>query len=119
MNSGNRPWTDKHCVPAKTLKAPMAADAIATALGDIHEAWQLSSDGTWISRRYRFRNYYETVSFVNAVAWIAHTEDHHPDIEFGYRTCTIRYTTHAVDGITENDVTCAAKIDALITRDEG
>jgi 4a-hydroxytetrahydrobiopterin dehydratase len=66
-----------------------------------------------ITRTFTFKNYYQTVSFVNAAVWIAHQEDHHPQIEFGYKTCRVRYSTHAIQGISENDFICAAKINAL------
>ncbi len=68
-----------------------------------------------IVRSFEFKNYYQTVSFVNAAAWIAHTQDHHPDIEFGYKTCKVRYSTHAVKGISENDFVCAAKLNRLLS----
>jgi len=68
---------------------------------------------TQIRKTYRFKNYYETMAFVNAVVWVAHREDHHPDLEVGYNRCTVRYSTHAVGGLSENDFICAAKCDAL------
>lgn len=71
--------------------------------------------GQEIQKTFAFKNYYEMVSFVNAAAWIAHTQDHHPEIEFGYENCEIRYSTHSVKGLTENDFICAAKINALIS----
>jgi 4a-hydroxytetrahydrobiopterin dehydratase len=58
------------------------------------------------------------MAFVNALAWIAHAEDHHPDIEVGYRNCHVRYSTHAIGGLSENDFICAAKIDALLPATE-
>lgn len=70
-------------------------------------------EGNAIARTFVFKDYYRTVAFVNAVAWIAHREDHHPDIAFGYKTCTIRYSTHAIGRLSENDFICAAKINAL------
>lgn len=71
-------------------------------------------EGFAITRTFTFKNYHQTMAFVNAVAWIAHRENHHPDISFGYKSCTVRYTTHAIGGLSENDFICAAKIDALI-----
>jgi len=68
---------------------------------------------TQIRKTYRFKNYYETMAFVNAVVWVAHREDHHPDLEVGYNRCTVRYSTHAVGGLSENDFICAAKVEAL------
>ena len=66
-----------------------------------------------IRKNYGFKNYYQTVAFVNAVAWISHREDHHPDITVGYNTCRVEYTTHAIGGLSENDFICAAKVDSL------
>ncbi len=74
--------------------------------------WNLK-DGR-LTREFQFKNYYETVSFVNAAAWIAHREDHHPDIEFGYKACTVRFWTHSVKGLSENDFICASKINELL-----
>ncbi len=68
-----------------------------------------------IYRLFKFKNYYETIAFVNAVAWIANQEDHHPDMDVSYNRCLVRYTTHAIGGLSENDFICAAKINALIT----
>ncbi len=73
--------------------------------------WELS--GNEIARTYPFKNYYETMAFVNATAWVSHHEDHHPDLEVGYNKCRVRYSTHSVGGLSENDFVCAAKIEAL------
>lgn len=81
-------------------------------LAQLHDDWQC--DGKTISRLLHFRNYYQTTAFINGVIWVAHCEDHHPDINFGFGKCTITYSTHAVGGLTENDFICAAKIDALL-----
>jgi 4a-hydroxytetrahydrobiopterin dehydratase len=62
---------------------------------------------------YPFTNYYQTMAFVNALAWISHREDHHPDLIVGYNQCRVEYMTHAVGGLSENDFVCAAKCDAL------
>ena len=70
--------------------------------------------GKAIARTFRFANYHETMAFVNATAWISHRENHHPDLAVGYNQCTVTYTTHAIDGVSENDFICAAKIDALL-----
>ena len=73
--------------------------------------WSLA-DGA-IAKTYSFENYYQTMAFVNAAAWIAHREDHHPDMLVGYNTCRVSYITHAVNGLSENDFICAAKLDQL------
>ena len=75
--------------------------------------WTLK-DAAEIHRDFKFKNYYETMAFVNALAWIAHREDHHPDIEVGYNRCHVRFSTHSVKGLSENDFICAAKLNALL-----
>ena len=75
--------------------------------------WTISDDAKEISRVYKFGNYYETLAFVNAQAWVVHREDHHPDLEVGYSRCRVRFSTHSVHGLSENDFICAAKINAL------
>lgn len=74
--------------------------------------WQLA-DGELV-RTFKFPDFYQTMAFVNAVAWVAHGEDHHPDLHVGYNRCAVRYSTHAIGGLSQNDFICAAKIDALI-----
>ena len=76
--------------------------------------WVLRA-GQEVARAFSFKNYYETMAFVNAVAWIAHTEDHHPDMEVGYNKCVVKYSTHSVGGLSENDFICAAKVNALMS----
>lgn len=83
-------------------------------LRELSDRWSLEEDEASIRGEFTFKNYYRTVSFVNAVAWIAHREDHHPDISFGYKNCTIHYSTHAIGGLSENDFICAAKVDRLL-----
>ena len=75
--------------------------------------WELA--GAAIEKIWRFRNHHETMAFVNAVAWISHRENHHPELTLGYADCRIRYWTHAVGGLTENDFICAAKVERLLT----
>ena len=89
---------------------------MTTAQIDAHLAtapgWALV-DGA-IQKRYDFADYHRTKAFVNAVAWVAHSEDHHPDLLVSYDRCTVRYNTHSVGGISVNDFICAAKLDALL-----
>ena len=66
-----------------------------------------------ISKTYDFPNYHRTMEFVNVVAWIAHQQDHHPDMEVGYNRCKVRFSTHSVGGLSENDFICAAKVESL------
>lgn len=68
----------------------------------------------WIVKTFTFKNFHETMAFVNAVAFIAHREDHHPDLEVGYKACKVKYTTHAIQGLSINDFICASKIEKLL-----
>ena len=85
---------------------------------DIHShltqvsGWQ--AKGGAIEKTFSFKNYHETIAFVNALAWICHTEDHHPDLAVSYNRCVARFNTHSVGGISVNDFICAAKADALV-----
>ena len=79
----------------------------------LHGDWQLSADSKSLHREWKFRNFFHTMSLVNAVAHIANSEDHHPDLEVGYGVCKMKFTTHAINGLSENDFICAAKVDAL------
>lgn len=73
--------------------------------------WQLAGDA--IEKSFVFLNFHRTMAFVNAVAWIAHTQDHHPEMQVGYKRCTLRWSTHSVNGLSINDFICAARVDAL------
>ncbi|PNS07851.1 4a-hydroxytetrahydrobiopterin dehydratase [Solilutibacter silvestris] len=75
--------------------------------------WELVEDGHAINKTFQFEDYYRTMAFVNALAHIAHREDHHPDLSVHYNRCVVRYSTHDVGGLSENDFICAAKADAL------
>jgi 4a-hydroxytetrahydrobiopterin dehydratase len=67
-----------------------------------------------VVKTFEFANYHETIAFVNAAAWVSHREDHHPDLEVGYKRCRVRYSTHSIGGISENDLICAAKVEGLV-----
>ena len=99
----------RRCLPLEGHPAMTAAD-IAAHLSQA-PGWALV-DGA-IQKRYDFADYHRTMAFVNALAWIAHTEDHHPDLLVSYNRCTVRFNTHSVGGISINDFICAAKLDAL------
>jgi 4a-hydroxytetrahydrobiopterin dehydratase len=101
----------EHCKPCEGGVPPLDAPAVERLLGTLN-GWTVV--GNEIAKTYRFRNYYETIAFVNATAWISHQENHHPDLEVGFRECRVRYSTHAIGGLSENDFICAAKIDALL-----
>ena len=100
------------CVPCEGGVAPLRKDEIDNLVKQV-EGWQYA-DGA-IFKIYSFGNYYETMAFVNATAWISHREDHHPDITVGYKQCRVVYSTHAIGGLSQNDFICAAKLDRLFT----
>ncbi len=98
----------EHCVAgAKALDAAAVQALLPSLTG-----WQLA-DGA-LSRRFTFADFHHTMAFVNALAWIAHREDHHPDLDVGYDHCRVRWSTHSAGGITRNDFICAARVEALV-----
>ena len=101
----------KQCRPQTKDDPPMSIADVRAVLAEL-PGWELVD--TEISKTYKFDNYHQTMAFVNATAWISHREDHHPDLEVGYNKCRVRYSTHSIGGLSENDLICAAKVDALI-----
>lgn len=88
-------------------------DAEASALlQQLDPQWQLDLQQKTISYNYKFKNYYQTMAFVNVIAQIAHQQDHHPDLLVSYNHCTVTYNTHSVGGLSINDFICAARINA-------
>jgi 4a-hydroxytetrahydrobiopterin dehydratase len=103
----------RHCKPCEG-GVPALTLAEATALrAELHADWTLAADAKSLRRALKFRDFYRTMSFVNALAHIANVEDHHPDLEVGYNYCNVTYSTHSIGGLSENDFICAAKIDRL------
>ena len=100
------------CKPCEGGMPPLS-DADVDGMQKQLDGW--ARLGHAIVKAFHFKNYHETMAFVNAAAWISHREDHHPDLAVGYNKCTVSYTTHAIGGLSENDFICAAKIDALFT----
>ncbi|SEO58572.1 pterin-4-alpha-carbinolamine dehydratase [Duganella sp. CF517] len=103
-----------HSRPARLA---LTADQAARLLALVPD-WSLQ-DGK-LCRTFGFRNYYRTMAFVNALAYLSHAEDHHPEMTVTYKNCTVRYDTHSVDdgrgGLSDNDFICAAKADALFAQ---
>lgn len=101
----------KRCTPCEEGTPPLGDEEVGRLLAGV-PGWE-HADGS-IARRFEFKNWCQTMAFVNVVAWVAHCENHHPNLEVSYRTCRVRYTTHAIGGLSENDIICAAKVNALI-----
>lgn len=102
--------TNKQCKPCEGGVPPLSQDEAKNLLGQL-DGWELHDNR--ISKTFEFKNYYQVIAFVNAVAWMTHREDHHPDMTVGYNKCGVEYSTHAIGGLSENDFICAAKVEAL------
>jgi len=103
--------TRKKCKPCEGGVAPYAEQQVQQMLRGLQKGWSIEQGR--LAKVYQFQNYYQTMAFVNALAWISHREDHHPDLLVGYNKCRVEYVTHAIGGLSENDFICAAKCDAL------
>ncbi|MEE4331602.1 MAG: 4a-hydroxytetrahydrobiopterin dehydratase [Wenzhouxiangella sp.] len=112
-NPSSDSLTEKKCAPCEGGTEPLSGDDIEPLLAQI-PGWQVDSEGKKIFRRFEFKGFYKTMAFINAMAWIANKEAHHPDFEAGYNFCLVHFTTHAIDGLSENDFICAAKLNALL-----
>jgi 4a-hydroxytetrahydrobiopterin dehydratase len=106
--------TAKRCAPCDGGVAAMTAEQASRQMSALTRDWRLAADAKSLSREFKFRDFYRTMSFVNALAHIANIEDHHPDLEVGYNYCRVRFSTHSIGGLSENDFICAAKIDQLL-----
>ena len=121
--------TDTNLVERRCLPCEGGVDALDRTTSEVLlgqlKGWSLNEDNTTITRAFKFRNFHdesklksltkdEVMEFVNALAWVAHREDHHPDMLVTYSQVDVTYTTHAIGGLSDNDFICAAKIDALL-----
>lgn len=104
---------EKRCRPCEGGVAPLTGTQAQQLLRDLAREWQLGVDARSLRREFKFKDFYRTMSFVNALAHIANIEDHHPDIELGYNYCRVLFSTHAIGGLSENDFICAAKVDQI------
>ena len=103
----------RHCRPLKGIESALPAPAIDTCLTQV-PGWRLTDDRHAIRKEFRFADYFHTIAFVNAVASIAHREDHHPDLVVGSDHCGVTWSTHSAGGLTRNDYICAARTGALV-----
>ena len=104
----------RRCESCEGIGAALTAEQIKQLMPQLNAQWAVSHDHKEIKRSFKFDNFYETMAFVNAVAWIANAENHHPDLEVGYNYCHMRFLTHALNGLSHNDFICAAKVDKLL-----
>jgi 4a-hydroxytetrahydrobiopterin dehydratase len=103
----------RRCKPCEGGIPPLTGEQSEQLLRALHADWLISDDGRSIVRRFKFPAYDQTLGFANAAAGIAISEDHHPVLTVAYDSCEVSYTTHAINGLSDNDFICAAKIDRL------
>jgi 4a-hydroxytetrahydrobiopterin dehydratase len=106
------PLAQAHCLPLKGSEHKLTQARVAELILEV-PGWDLVEEGRALCKTFKFDNYYQTMAFVNALAYVAHTEDHHPDLGVHYNRAVVRYSTHDVGGLSENDFICAAKADLL------
>ncbi|MGA8707275.1 MAG: 4a-hydroxytetrahydrobiopterin dehydratase [Steroidobacteraceae bacterium] len=111
--AGGDALSGRRCRPCEGGVPALTPQEAQRSMQQLSSEWQLIESGKALWREFSFRDFYRTMSFVNAVAHIANLEDHHPDLQIGYNYCRVRYSTHAIGGLSENDLICAAKIDQL------
>jgi len=105
---------DKSCSPVIN-ESPLTEDQVDALLAELNQPWQIDDSHQSMAFDFLFKNFHETMAFVNALAWVAHQQDHHPDLEIGYKHCLVRYSTHSIGGLSDNDFICAAKIEQLLS----
>ncbi len=104
----------RKCAPCEGGVPALTAAEAESLMREIDGDWKLAPDSRSLKRSLKFKDFYRTMSFVNALAHVANVEDHHPDLEIGYGYCRITYSTHAIGGLSQNDFICAAKIDRIL-----
>lgn len=103
----------RKCQPCEGGVAPLTQAEASALRAQLDAGWSLAVDAKSLQRSFKFKDFYRTMSFVNAVAHVANTEDHHPDLEAGYDYCRLTFATHSIGGLSHNDFICAAKVDQL------
>ena len=105
--------SEKKCAPCEGGVKPLPPAKVKLLARQLHKDWKVAGDFKSLKRSLKFKDFYRTMSFVNALAYIANTEDHHPDLELCYDYCHVTYSTHSIGGLSVNDFICAAKLDRL------
>tara|TARA_B100001059_G_scaffold79401_1_gene77228 strand:- start:202 stop:540 length:339 start_codon:yes stop_codon:yes gene_type:complete len=103
----------KKCLPCEGGLDPLPKDRCQLFLGKINKDWVLNPDVKSIQRTFSRKNHHEISSLINLIIYISNIEDHHPEVTFGYNTAVVKYFTYAIDGLSENDFICAAKLDKI------
>lgn len=106
--------SDEKCEACEGGTAPLERSDAEHLKEQLDAEWAIAGSGREIHRSFKFKNFYHTIEFVNAVAWIANRENHHPDLDVSYNRCQVRFSTHAIGGLSRNDFICASKVDELL-----
>ncbi len=114
MTKKNKVLEQRKCMPCEGGIDSLDRHASTKLLEQLNNEWKLTEDGKKIFREYKLKNYYEITSLINLIIWISHQEDHHPEITFSYNSARITYYTYSINGLSENDFICAAKIDKML-----
>ncbi|MDH5425424.1 MAG: 4a-hydroxytetrahydrobiopterin dehydratase [Gammaproteobacteria bacterium] len=104
--------SQQQCRPVTTDEF-ISKPQLATYLDELKLLWHLDKTGQSICREFKFKDYYETMAFINAAAWIFHRQDHHPDMQVSYNYCKITFTTHSIGSLSVNDFICAARLNEI------
>ncbi len=113
MANNETPLVEQSCQDIAKGSKPLIIPRIESHLAQM-QGWEAPLNYFYIEKTYAFKNYHQTVAFVNAITWLAQKEDHHPKICFEYNKCIVNLTTHSIKGISQNDMIMAAKIDQLL-----
>lgn len=117
MNCGkpmqSKVLSERHCKPCEGGVEALTPDQVSEELAKV-PGWSVSADTKTIHRYFHLSGFSEVMAFVNALAAMADREGHHPDVHFGYNYCKVEFTTHAINGLSENDFICAAKVNQLM-----
>jgi 4a-hydroxytetrahydrobiopterin dehydratase len=105
---------EQKCIACEGIGQALNLEQVEELKKQIDESWEIREKNTQIMKTFQFKNYYQTMAFVNALAWIAHRENHHPDLQVSYNRCEVTWSTHALKGLSMNDFICAAKTDKLM-----
>ncbi|MCV6824630.1 MULTISPECIES: 4a-hydroxytetrahydrobiopterin dehydratase [Halocynthiibacter] len=107
---------DKNCVPCEGGVPALTETEAKALMKQLDDGWELSGDAKFLKRRLEFKGFAKATYTANLAAFLGDQQGHHPDIAFGWGYCSVTFTTHAIDGLSENDFICAAKFDAMLAK---
>jgi 4a-hydroxytetrahydrobiopterin dehydratase len=107
------PLNQKKCEACEGIGQALTQEQIKNLMPQLHSGWEIKASPDRLVKRFQFKNFYHTMGFANALAYLANQENHHPDLSLGYNYCEVNWTTHALNGLSMNDFICASKTDKL------